>query len=250
MLYQIIDMHTHFLSQEEDTKIIQEGLDNGIKAFSLCTASPKQAEWEKLLHFSHKFPTGTIIPSFGVHPWQLSQTNSQWEKELAPFIATPCHGLGEIGLDRCHKNLSLQEHFLKKQLALAIQYQTKLITIHCVHSYDRLFPILKKYREKISSSYLVLHSFHGSPELIRQLISIDVYFSLSGNFLRIPQQKQLKMIQQIPDNRILIESDGKGFFLLQKINQKIAELKFLSIKEAAQLTFQNALSIVENCKRV
>ena len=53
-----------------------------------------------------------------------------------------------------------------------------------------------------------MHSFGGSIETARRLIPLGAYFSFSGYFLHPRKSKVVETFRQIPEDRILVETDA------------------------------------------
>ena len=98
----------------------------------------------------------------------------------------------------------------------------------------------------------VLHSFSGSVEMAKELVSLGYMISLSGTLTFKNARKPKEVAAAIPKDRLLIETDapylaphpnrGKlnhsGY--LSFTNATLAEILGITEKECAQLTTENA----------
>ncbi|CAM6127031.1 unnamed protein product [Calypogeia fissa] len=57
-------------------------------------------------------------------------------------------------------------------------------------------------------SGLIMHSFNGPAEAVKSLVNHGAYFSFSGFFTPIKASKTKKVLQQVPLDRILLETDA------------------------------------------
>jgi TatD DNase family protein len=54
----------------------------------------------------------------------------------------------------------------------------------------------------------LLHSYAGSAELIPRLVKLGAYFSFSGSILKPHKRATREIFQQVPTDRLLIETDA------------------------------------------
>src|SRR5688500_10718735 len=74
-----------------------------------------------------------VIPSFGLHPWYVSQRSTYWLETLTHLLdTTPGAAIGEIGLDRWIEDYDLpqQTEVFTAQLQLAA-VRNLPVTVHC-----------------------------------------------------------------------------------------------------------------------
>jgi hypothetical protein len=105
--------------------------------------------------------------------------------------------------------------------------------------------ILKKYK-KIELPIIISHDFNGNNYITKKLLQYEnIYFSFGKNVVYDRNNR----IEQIPMNRILVESDGKNDILLIDIVDKIAMIK--NELKAGKIIYNNtnqALKICTDCK--
>lgn len=179
------------------------------------------SDWQSVADICNK--NSYLFPAFGLHPWFITDDiiihMDNFLTALSNFLQLPHASLGEVGLD---KNIALkietQKQVLIKQLELADRFNLTT-SIHCFGAFDRLLPILKKFNLKY-----VLHGYSGSPKITKELLNLDCYFS----FGYIPQNRMEKIkiiMDNIPKDRILVETDGKENLNIENVAQTIIELK-------------------------
>jgi len=114
--------------------------------------------------------------------------------------------IGEFGLDYDRLNFcpkELQKKYFEKQFYLA--GETKLpLFLHLRNAGPDFLDIISRCRSKFTKG--VVHSFDGSAEICKSLIDLGLYIGLNGCSLKTVDN--LKVIAQIPVDRILIETDA------------------------------------------
>ncbi|KGG50572.1 hypothetical protein DI09_64p80 [Mitosporidium daphniae] len=180
-----------------------------------------RSEWDMVCDFAKKSPS-CIIPAFGTHPWFVSKVSQREEylKQLWFYVQSfPNSLLGEIGLDSSKRHLNsfaLQEELFFDQFKLANQLRRPIslhvvgeVSVSSLCQFLRAFPLCRP-------PSISLHSFTGSLTQLRQLrnafgedtnVFLGVSQRLSG---RLPLAKLHRLILEMPDNRILIESDDEA----------------------------------------
>lgn len=167
-------------------------------------------DWPAVLKLAqnHEF----IIPSFGLHPWQVNNAPNDWLEQLKGTIDTARSlkrpvGIGECGLDKWVKDhdLDRQKHAFRLQLELAAERNLPL-SIHCLQAWGSLLGMLTAAPPPARG--FLLHSYGGPPEMVDPFIQAGAYFSISGYFLREDKSHKLDAFRKVPTERLLIETDA------------------------------------------
>ncbi len=174
----------------------------------------------------------------GLHPWNLNN----WQNRLPALeknLQHPqCLALGECGLDRRHQtDYSLQLQALEAQLELGKKLHLPLV-LHCVRSHNDLLSAIRKSRLKTP---FLLHAYSSSEEELKQWLSYPAYFGI-GHFL-LKRPKLQALIQRIPKDRILLETDEAPASSLEETGPLLARLLNLSEDDLKTQIWQNA----QNC---
>ena len=173
-LKMIHDIHTHHHPNTPGTAIVQLVPD----AFSL---QPK-----------HYY-------SVGLHPWSIGE---DWKTQMAQAAVIALHPqvlmIGETGLDKKNGNapIELQKEVFREHIRLSELLHKPLI-IHCVKSIDEVLAIRKETK---ATRPWILHGFRGGIEQWKQLSKAGLHISIGRHY-------NTELIQQLPQQQFLIESD-------------------------------------------
>ena len=149
-----------------------------------------------------------VLPSFGLHPWQVATRSAGWLDELRACLdAHPRACIGEIGLDGWVKDHDLadQTSVFTAQLALAAERDLPA-TIHCIQAWGALWEILRA--GPLPARGFLLHAYGGSLEMMRGFAERGAYFSFSPYFLHERKAPQRSVFAAIPEDRLLVETDA------------------------------------------
>ena len=175
---------------------IQESIDaiNLISDISKSNINPKV----KLFTTAGIHPTNAKL---GLDPNIYSEL-----KELASHESVVA--FGELGLDYDRLDfcsMEIQKLTLKNQLEI-LKSIKKPMFLHCRNSARDLISILEEYKDFWMESGGVVHSFDGTIQEAQEFISMGLYIGINGCSLKT--QENLKVVSQLPMNRIMIESDA------------------------------------------
>jgi TatD DNase family protein len=195
-----------------------------------------------------------VFAAVGVHPHGAASVNQQDLEDLARLAAHPkVVAVGEIGLDfyRRRSPEEVQEHWFREQLALAHELG-KPVVIHTREATAATLRILQDHRRELPGG--VMHCFQGSLSEAQAFLDLGFFLSFSG-VLTFPKAEPLRRVASlVPLDRILVETDCP-YLAPQpwrgRVNEPayvaatyatLAELRQLSLEEAARLTWKNTLT--------
>lgn len=173
----LTDIHSHHITPQSDRKLIScsmPGIGSG--------------EWEKARYVS-----------LSLHPWYLTEDNLNVQLE---WIRTNIHdprvlAVGEAGLDKiCSTPFGLQLNAFRCAISLSEQHRLPLI-IHCVRAYNEILDIRKETKPE---QPWIIHGFRGKKEVMQMLVRHGLYLSFGERY-------QETSLQQIPADRLLVETD-------------------------------------------
>lgn len=163
-----------------------------------------------------------VVPSFGLHPWNLGNAAPHWRDALLRQLdAHPGAALGEIGIDRWildrarpddsrlrglrRASLEEQTEAFAWQLELAAERNAPA-TIHCLDAWGALAGILR--RARLPARGFLLHAYGGSAELAPEFADRGAFFSFNGYFLGERQSARRDVFATLPADRLLAETDA------------------------------------------
>ena len=225
----IIDAHTHI---DYLTYIYQPDV-----MAVICSAT-MESEWQKIIDLIKN--DNRVYGAFGIHPWFVNDVIVDWDKHLELLLATDSnYMIGEIGIDKYKPDITKQTECFIKQMDIAIKLK-RTVFMHCVGAWDKILYILKQYKQ-FELPIIVMHGFNENEQILTQLLKYkNIYFSLGKNAV---YGKNCR-IEQIPINRILIESDGKNDCLLKDIVNQISYIK--NDENVANIIYDNTKRILKN----
>jgi TatD DNase family protein len=198
------DSHNHLQQFADPARIIAEMQAAGIAG---CVVNGTgEDDWENVAALAERFPD-FVTPAFGLHPWKAHQRSTDWLRKLEAYLDRfPTASIGECGLDGwvAEPSPDVQREVFNPQLALARERRLP-ITIHALKAWEALFDA---FAAEPPPERFLLHSFGGSPELVKRLSTFGAYFSFSGYFLHPRKAKVLEAFKSIPENRLLLETDA------------------------------------------
>ncbi|HTO03879.1 MAG TPA: TatD family hydrolase [Opitutus sp.] len=168
-----------------------------------------------------------LLPSFGVHPWDVGNRTSNWQQTLLRFLdETPNAAVGEIGLDRWMLDrarpddsrlaglrrapIDEQIDVFRWQLSLAAERNLPA-SIHCLDAFGPLHDVLRS--TALPARGFLLHAYNGSSELADAFIKLGAYFSFNGAFLEPRKERLRELYARIPPDRLLVETDAPAMRL-------------------------------------
>jgi TatD DNase family protein len=201
-----------------------------------------------------------IYASVGIHPHEAKLATDSNLAQLEQWSHHPrVIAWGEIGLDYWY-DLSprdIQRRVFLAQLELARAAKKPLI-IHCrpsKDSWDAMDECLQLLAENWASSGLggIMHCFPGTSLHAKKALALGFLISFAGN-VSFPKAENIReAAQQVPLDRMLIETDSPYLAPIPHRGQRnepayvtevarhIAELRHLTAEEVGQQTTQNFL---------
>lgn len=152
-----------------------------------------------------------IVPSYGLHPWFIAERSPDWAQALKQRLDQGGF-LGEIGLDRWREptDFSDQQQVFQQQLELAVVRELP-VTIHCLQAWGAMLATLQA-APRLPRGFL-LHAYGGPTEMIESFVQLGAYFSFNGYFLHSRKTVAREAFQEIPIDRLLVETDAPAMSL-------------------------------------
>ena len=213
-----------------------------------------------------------VYAAVGVHPHDAKTLDGDALAALRELARQPkVVAVGEIGLD-FYRNLrstasfavspqDVQRRAFQAQLAWAARLG-KPVIVHDREAHAEVLKALTSWAAGLARSPLagrvgVLHSFSGDLLMAKRAIDLGFYISISGPVTYQNARRLAEIVQALPLNRLLIETDcpyltphphrGKRNepAYVRLVAEKVAEIKGLGLDEVAAMTTANARRLFE-----
>lgn len=252
---EFFDSHSHYNDEkfEEDREeIIQKTYEEGVtKVICAGYDIPSSIKAIKLASF---YPF--LYAIVGISPNDITSKEKKKEEmvqleEIAQNSKVV--GIGEIGLDYYweKENKELQKEYFKEQIQLANKMELPIV----IHSRDAFRDTIEILKENPVKKRGIFHCVQLNQELIKEALKLDFYLSFAGPITFKNTKNALPIVQMVPNDRILIETDSP--YLSPEPNrgkrndsrnvkymaEKIAQIKNISLEEIAKITYENAKRI-------
>lgn len=239
----MIDFHSHLDLYPDPSALVKECIDRGVYILSVTTTP---SAWKGTSALAP--PESRIRTALGLHP----QIAHQRKSELVLFDAylPETKYVGEIGLDGAPEfkvhwddQVTVFDHILQSSTRVC----GRILSIHSRRATSAVLDRLGKFPQ---AGVPVLHWFTGNRRELDRAIAQKCWFSVGPAMLQ--SNKSCELINHIPHERILTESDGPfvqidGRPAMPWDSQlAVAQLAFLWGKSPAEVEYQ----LRENLRRL
>ena len=197
----IIDTHCHIDLYKNPIEVLDDCEDKGVIVISM-TNVPSYFELG-LKYFKNK---GKVRQALGFHPLFISNEDNTNELLKFQFLINQTSYIGEIGLDFSKEGIQTKNKQIQVfQDVLSIIRdckKQKLLSLHSRGAEQEVLNNLLIYKIK----FAIFHWYSGKIELIKSIVDAGYYFSI--NTAMIKSKRGNEIINRIPLNRVLVESDG------------------------------------------
>lgn len=195
----MIDMHTHLDLYLDALKIVDKVDKENIFTLAVTT-SPKA--WIATSKVFERYKN--IYVSVGLHP-EIVEVKAS-EVDLLIDCIKNTDFVGEVGIDgskRFSSTISLQTSIFERVLQECQANNGKIISIHSRGAESTILSLLSNYSK---CGTPILHWFTGKVRELETAIELGCWFSI--NPIMCNTKKGMSLIEKMPKNRILPESDG------------------------------------------
>ncbi|MEA3384429.1 MAG: TatD family hydrolase [Campylobacterota bacterium] len=260
----LIDTHCHLDNiqyQDDIDQVIKTALNNGIKAFLIPGADPK--DLPKAVELSEKYDE--VFFAVGVHPYDCENFDIEL---LEKYVShQKCIAIGECGLDyfrlpddeeEKQQNIELQKDIFIKQIEFAKKVKKPLIVHIREASNDSKTILISNNAKEVGG---VLHCFNASEHLL-DLSDHGFYFGIGGVVTFKNAKKLIEILPKIPLEKIIIETDGPYLTphpfrgtrnepkYTNDIALKISEILNMSQLDVEKLTTNNAKKLFKEFENI
>ncbi|MGE9979776.1 TatD family hydrolase [Prevotella sp. SGI.167] len=194
-MMRLYDTHFHLDLQKNVKAAIEEINANKIYTIAM-TNLPVLYEKEK-----QQYDSPYIRTALGFHPELIGEYKKyiplMWEK------LSEARYIGEVGLDFTDKTYQAdQVSFFSELVQRCRKDENKIISIHSRKAEREVLDVL----DDAFSFKAILHWYSGDESLLNRAVKMGCYFSVNGNMLK--SRKIERMLEIVPKNRILLETDS------------------------------------------
>lgn len=258
----LFDSHSHYNDEKFDTdrdEIIKETLNSGVSNFIVAGYNIESSK--KAIQIAQNYEElHTIV---GISPNDVE--NIKTEKDIKNYVCEiemlakneKVVAIGEIGLDYYwnKENKEIQKQLFIKQIELANKLNLPIV----IHTRDAMIDTIEILKQNNVNKKGIFHCCPLNIELVKQAIKLDFYISLSGVITFKNAKNVDTIINMIPEDKLLIETDSpylapepvrgtrNNSMNVKYVAQKIAQIKNKTVEEIAEITNNNAKRIFGIC---
>ena len=204
---------------------------SGLSRYVSCTA--KADEWDSQTTLDDP----RAIKFYGVHPWYAEQWTLENKKRLFDILQNdPNAHVGEIGLDSKRGQVLGQTMILIQELDIA-EYFKRVVTIHDVGCEKMVLDALKGRNLRV-----ILHSY-GSDSYVKPYSEMECFFSISPRILSRSDIRVRRLMEAIPEDRLLLETDspnvGAGFAGMRDFADRLGSVSGRTGEELIAISDEN-----------
>ena len=255
----LFDSHSHLNDEkfdEDREKTIDEIVKSGVTNF--ITAGYSVESSKKAIEIAKKYDF--IYTTAGVSPNDIPQDEDELWKQLAEIenIAknnSKVLAIGEIGLDYYWntENKELQKLAFIEQIKIANKLNLPIV----IHTREAVMDTLQILKENKVKNTGIFHCCPQNRELIKEGLKLGFYISFAGPITFKNSKNAVDMINLVPNDRILIETDSPYLAPepvrgtrntpsnVKFVAQKIADVKGLTLENVEKITFENTKRILK-----
>lgn len=201
-----------------------------------------------------------VYAAVGIHPeYSMGVTAADIDRIRELSAHPKVRAIGEIGLDYYWEKRSPettppreeQQKLLRAQLELAREVNLPVI-IHDREAHEDCLNIVKDFSDLRG----VYHCYSGSLEYAKEILALgDWYISFTGVITYGKAKKARKIIENLPIERIMIETDSpyltpeperlekkrvrNSSLFVHRVAEQIAEFKGMTVAEVERITTEN-----------
>lgn len=254
---ELFDSHAHYNDEkfnEDREQVISSAKAEGITKL-ICVGYNVQSS-EDAIKIANDYDF--IYASCGVSPNDIPQTEQELWKDIDEIkemlkekYKNKLVAVGEIGLDYYwnKENAELQKKAFIEQIKIANDNDLPIV----IHTREAVSDTIEILKNKINvQNKGIFHCCPLNRELVKEALKLGFYISLAGPVTFKNSKNANEIIEMIPLDRILIETDSPYLSPeplrgkrndsrnVKYIAQKIADVKQMNIEEIAKITYENA----------
>ena len=194
-----------------------------------------------------------VYHAVGVSPTESGNFLAGWESKIQQFLKLDrIVAVGETGLDygKYSQFKDAQVDMFLKHLEIARRAHLPVI----IHNREAGNDILNILKHNIPDEGAIVHCYSEDWEYAFRAMELPVYFSFAGNITYKNVRKLTDTVRNLPENRILIESEAP-FMVPAKYSKRrnkpeylpetaaaVAQIKGIPLEEMAEILYTNSLN--------
>lgn len=197
----LVDFHCHLDLYPDHEAAVTQREQEGVFTLAVTT-TPKAFPRNKELADATKY----VRAALGLHPQLIAERSHELDlwKEYLPSTRY----VGEVGLDagkRFYRSFEDQKAVFAEVLTSCAEAGNKILSVHSVRCVKVVLDMVEA-KLPLGAGRIVLHWFTGTTSEARRAAEMGCYFSV--NLAMLQTDKARKLIQSLPTDRILTETDG------------------------------------------
>lgn len=249
---EFFDSHSHYNDEkfdEDREQILEEIYKAGVT--KVIVAGYDINSSKKAVDLSKKYKY--IYAICGISPNDIAETENEIKQQIEQIEkiaqSTKIVGIGEIGLDYYwnKENKELQKKAFINQIKLADKMDLPII----IHSREAVMDTIQILKENTPKRKGVFHCCPLNIELVKEGLKLGFYISLAGPITFKNSKNADEIIQMIPLEKMLIETDSPYLAPepnrgtrndsrnLKYLVEKIAQVKQREPEEIAKIIYNN-----------
>lgn len=263
----IVDSHCHLdmlTDYDNIDNIVKRASDSGVKYLqTICTTIEG---FNKILSISKKYDN--VFASVGVHPSNVEKNNDVITSEKIIELSNDQKviGIGETGLDYFYQKdqaqqekqrESFRQHIIASQKSC--ESQGLPVIIHTRDAEQDTLDIISENKKNADFPALI-HCFTASKEFASKVLDLGLYISISGIVTFKNAENLRDVINYIPANKLLVETDSPYLAPVPKrgktnepsytryVVEFLADLKGMSAEKLANQTTENFFNLFSKAK--
>ncbi len=197
----LVDFHCHLDLYPDHAAAVAEADAAGV--FTLAVTTTPRA-WPRNHELAQR--TKHVRAALGLHPQLVAERES--EVDLWDQYLSQTRYVGEVGLDagpRFFKSLDVQKRVFQHILRRCAEAGDKIITVHSIRSVKAVLDHVEAHLPP-GRGKIILHWFTGTKSEAKRALDLGCFFSINAGML--DNERHAPMVQAIPLDRMLTETDG------------------------------------------
>lgn len=197
----LVDFHCHLDLYPDHAAAVRQADATGV--FTLAVTTTPRA-WPRNHELAQR--TKHVRAALGLHPQLVAEREN--EVELWDQYLSQTRYVGEVGLDagpRFFKSFDAQKRVFQHVLRRCAEAGDKIITVHSIRSAKAVLDHVESHLPP-GRGQVVLHWFTGTKSEAKRALDLGCFFSINAEML--DNERHASMVQVIPMDRMLTETDG------------------------------------------